>query len=504
MGFGWCFTLPPRRSSQPPARPRWRRSTRTSGERTTCWRRRDSSPTTPRGSWSRPPTTCTDRASTVPAPRTRPSARPLHMRPRRHAPTSSPARTPARTASPRRSPASRTSTEEGDLNWSRIVPDTVRALTRGDRPVIASDGTPERDYLYVEDAVDAYLAIADSLADPANYGRAWNVGCDRPVSVLGARTSAHRGRGPRSRARGSRHPGAWESRPSVSGLERDPRRARMACAGGRSMTASRRLTSGTAKRCGRPLFGDRRRDSGGRARDATAAAGLVEGGSADRRPTGDGLPRRAPSPRRLRRGPRRYAARQTGRDRELPAPPRGRDRGDGRRRSRPRSWLGSTGSTTATWSRSASPTRSGSPADGFRRLVELVEAGAGLALGLFRTASVERPDVVEVTGSEPDLAVTRIDVGSDAPPPHLVWGCAVGRASVMRRLRDLGRSWRSVQRALPGRTGRGRRPVVELLRCRDSKGNAHRTSRRPGARFSRSCRFRVPSVRTGVKLPLLR
>ena len=72
----------------------------------------------------------------------------------------------------------------GDLNWSRIVPDTVRALTRGDRPVIASDGTPERDYLYVEDAVDAYLAIADSLSDPANYGRAWNAGCDLPVSVL--------------------------------------------------------------------------------------------------------------------------------------------------------------------------------------------------------------------------------------------------------------------------------------------------------------------------------
>ena len=71
----------------------------------------------------------------------------------------------------------------GDLNWSRIVPDTARALVRGERPVIASDGTPERDYLYVEDAVDAYMTIADSLTEPANYGRAWNVGSDRPVSV---------------------------------------------------------------------------------------------------------------------------------------------------------------------------------------------------------------------------------------------------------------------------------------------------------------------------------
>jgi CDP-glucose 4,6-dehydratase len=72
----------------------------------------------------------------------------------------------------------------GDANWSRIVPDTARALVRGNRPVMASDGTPERDYLYVEDAVDAYLAIARSLDDPAFHGRAWNVGLGRPVSVL--------------------------------------------------------------------------------------------------------------------------------------------------------------------------------------------------------------------------------------------------------------------------------------------------------------------------------
>jgi CDP-glucose 4,6-dehydratase len=72
----------------------------------------------------------------------------------------------------------------GDLNWSRIVPDSVRALVAGRPPVIRSDGTPERDYLYVEDAVDAYLAVARSLDDPASYGAAWNVGMGTPVSVL--------------------------------------------------------------------------------------------------------------------------------------------------------------------------------------------------------------------------------------------------------------------------------------------------------------------------------
>jgi CDP-glucose 4,6-dehydratase len=71
----------------------------------------------------------------------------------------------------------------GDLSWSRIVPDTARALARGERPVIRSDGTPERDYLYVEDAVDVYLAVAGSLDRPEMHGRAWNAGHGRPVSV---------------------------------------------------------------------------------------------------------------------------------------------------------------------------------------------------------------------------------------------------------------------------------------------------------------------------------
>jgi CDP-glucose 4,6-dehydratase len=72
----------------------------------------------------------------------------------------------------------------GDVNWARLVPDTARALLRGERPVIRSDGTPERDYLYVEDAADAYLAVAGSLSDSANWGRAWNAGWGEPHSVL--------------------------------------------------------------------------------------------------------------------------------------------------------------------------------------------------------------------------------------------------------------------------------------------------------------------------------
>lgn len=60
----------------------------------------------------------------------------------------------------------------GDLNRSRLVPEAIGAALAGRAPVIRSDGTPERDFLYVEDAVDAYLRIADALSDPARADRA--------------------------------------------------------------------------------------------------------------------------------------------------------------------------------------------------------------------------------------------------------------------------------------------------------------------------------------------
>ncbi len=50
--------------------------------------------------------------------------------------------------------------------------------------MIRSDGTPQRDFLYVEDAVEVYLAVADSLERPDLHGRAWNAGNGQPVSVL--------------------------------------------------------------------------------------------------------------------------------------------------------------------------------------------------------------------------------------------------------------------------------------------------------------------------------
>lgn len=72
----------------------------------------------------------------------------------------------------------------GDMNFSRLVPDTARSLEAGQRPIVRSDGSPERDWIYVKDAVDAYLCIAESLDREELHGRAWNAGSGTPVSVL--------------------------------------------------------------------------------------------------------------------------------------------------------------------------------------------------------------------------------------------------------------------------------------------------------------------------------
>jgi CDP-glucose 4,6-dehydratase len=73
----------------------------------------------------------------------------------------------------------------GDLNWNRVVPGTVRSILRGERPVIRSDGSLIRDYIYVEDAVSAYMSLARSLAArPELAGQAFNFSTETPQSVL--------------------------------------------------------------------------------------------------------------------------------------------------------------------------------------------------------------------------------------------------------------------------------------------------------------------------------
>jgi CDP-glucose 4,6-dehydratase len=63
------------------------------------------------------------------------------------------------------------------------VPEAAGAALAGRPPVVRSDGSPERDFLYVEDAARAYLAIWRALLAGQGRGEAFNAGGGRPHRV---------------------------------------------------------------------------------------------------------------------------------------------------------------------------------------------------------------------------------------------------------------------------------------------------------------------------------
>lgn len=71
----------------------------------------------------------------------------------------------------------------GDLNWSRIVPGTLRSLIRDEQPVLRSDGSFLRDYIYVEDVVDAYMTMGEQIEKIAP-GDAYNFSDESPMTVM--------------------------------------------------------------------------------------------------------------------------------------------------------------------------------------------------------------------------------------------------------------------------------------------------------------------------------
>jgi CDP-glucose 4,6-dehydratase len=72
----------------------------------------------------------------------------------------------------------------GDLNWSRIVPGTVRSCLLGEPLVIRSDGAYVRDYIYVKDVARAYVRLAECLNDDRVTGEAFNFSAESPLTVL--------------------------------------------------------------------------------------------------------------------------------------------------------------------------------------------------------------------------------------------------------------------------------------------------------------------------------
>jgi CDP-glucose 4,6-dehydratase len=72
----------------------------------------------------------------------------------------------------------------GDLNWNRIVPGTIRSALLNEPPVVRSDGTMKRDYVYVKDIVSAYMTLAEAMQGGAHTGGTFNFGMDAPRTAL--------------------------------------------------------------------------------------------------------------------------------------------------------------------------------------------------------------------------------------------------------------------------------------------------------------------------------
>lgn len=72
----------------------------------------------------------------------------------------------------------------GDLNFNRIFPETMKAAYEDRAPVIRSDGSPTRDYLYVRDVAEAYLCLAEAQDDPKLRGKAYNFSYEAPQTVF--------------------------------------------------------------------------------------------------------------------------------------------------------------------------------------------------------------------------------------------------------------------------------------------------------------------------------
>lgn len=71
-----------------------------------------------------------------------------------------------------------------DLNWSRIVPGTIRSLLNNQRPIIRSNGEYIRDYIYIKDVVDAYLNLAESITKKNISGEAFNFSTESRITVI--------------------------------------------------------------------------------------------------------------------------------------------------------------------------------------------------------------------------------------------------------------------------------------------------------------------------------
>ena len=72
----------------------------------------------------------------------------------------------------------------GDLNFDRIVPETIKHLILNEPILIRSDGQFSREFFYVKDAARAYIKLAEKIEELGIKGEGFNFGTDKSVKML--------------------------------------------------------------------------------------------------------------------------------------------------------------------------------------------------------------------------------------------------------------------------------------------------------------------------------
>ena len=70
----------------------------------------------------------------------------------------------------------------GDMNYTRVIPNNINKILKGERPMIWK-GSEEstREFLYIDDAVDAYLSLVENI--DKTKGEAYNIGSGEVYSI---------------------------------------------------------------------------------------------------------------------------------------------------------------------------------------------------------------------------------------------------------------------------------------------------------------------------------
>jgi CDP-glucose 4,6-dehydratase len=61
-----------------------------------------------------------------------------------------------------------------DLNFSRLIPYVIKSVIENSEIKLRSNGSSTRDYLFIEDGVEAYILLAETLQRENLYGEAFN------------------------------------------------------------------------------------------------------------------------------------------------------------------------------------------------------------------------------------------------------------------------------------------------------------------------------------------